>query len=479
MDALLGAVPALLALALIIAGIRPARASLLALAAGIVVLLVSFPTPVARLASAEKTAVLTALEVLLIMLGGVLLYEALVRARTFDVLADWLTNLSRDRGTLALVMVLGVTPFAESVTGFGVGILFAIPLLQRVGFDALRSIVIGLLGLVIVPWGALAPGTLVAARLTGVSFADLGTHSAVMSLPVFLIAGAAALIVSTGVKRALVRVPQLLLAVAVLGGTVFAVNASIGPPLAGVLGGGATVITFALWMRATEGRSPAPGRRLLQALVPFGLLVALLLVFRVCAALMGGTDASNGGAPRTAAYVLESPALALLVTVIILIRSQHLARPERNDLLRRAAARWRPVAVPTAAFVLLGGLMTASGMAAAIAQAAVDHLGGGYLFLAPWVGGLSGYVTGSNTAANAMLATAQSQAATQLAYPVIWLVAIQNVSGSLLTMISAPRIALALTLVDVRVDAARVTRPLALVLAIALAALGGLAYLWR
>lgn len=477
MHALLGALPALVALALISVGVKPVWASLHALGTGVVVLLLAFPVSGAELWASERTAALTAFEVLMIMLGGVVLYEVFVRAQTFEALAAWLLKVSRDRGTLALLMVLGVTPFAESVTGFGVGILFSIPLLQRVGFDAFRAVVLGLLGLVIVPWGALAPGTLVAARLTDVSFGELGTHSAVLSLPVFLIAGIAALIVSVGVKQTLRRVPQLLLAVAVLGATVYAVNASIGPPLAGVLGGAAATIALALWARVTEARASAASSGLVHALLPHAVLVGLLLVFRGCAAAIGGTDAA--GAPvRAIVYVLESPALAILLAAGFSMRLLQLSARDRYDAIRQGIVRWRPVAIATAAFVLLGGLMTASGMAAAVAEAAVDGFGSGYLALAPWVGGLGGYVTGSNTAANAMLATAQAQAATQLHYPVIWLVAIQNVSGSLLTMMSAPRIALALSLVDAPVAAARVTWVLALANGTALAVIGGLAYVW-
>jgi lactate permease len=76
----------------------------------------------------------------------------------------------------------------------------------------------------------------------------------------------------------------------------------------------------------------------------------------------------------------------------------------------------------------------------------VAHLHRGYLALAPWAGGISGYIAGSNTGGNAMLAAAQANAARQLGYPAIDLVAVQTLSASLLTMASAPRVALAETL---------------------------------
>ena len=102
--------------------------------------------------------------------------------------------------------------------------------------------------------------------------------------------------------------------------------------------------------------------------------------------------------------------------------------------------------------------MTSAGMARELANAAVDHLHHSYLLFAPWVGGLGGYVTGSNTGANAMFATAQARAANRLDYPLVQLIGVQNVSASLLTMACAPRIALAQSLVGEEIRAASVAR---------------------
>jgi lactate permease len=84
-------------------------------------------------------------------------------------------------------------------------------------------------------------------------------------------------------------------------------------------------------------------------------------------------------------------------------------------------------------------------MSAALASAAVS-LGRPYVLLAPLVGGVGGFLTGSNSGANAMFAAAQAQAAQRLRYPVLWLVAGQNVSASVATMASGPRVQLAMSL---------------------------------
>ena len=61
------------------------------------------------------------------------------------------------------------------------------PLLVRIGLTPVRAVVAGLLGLVLVPWGSLGPGTLVAAQLGGEDVTELGYRSAVLSLPVLVV----------------------------------------------------------------------------------------------------------------------------------------------------------------------------------------------------------------------------------------------------------------------------------------------------
>jgi len=90
----------------------------------------------------------------------------------------------------------------------------------------------------------------------------------------------------------------------------------------------------------------------------------------------------------------------------------------------------------------MGTLLANSGMSAALAAAA-SRLGSAYPAVAPWVGGLGGFVTGSNTGASAMFAASQAQTAQAIGYPMLTMVALQNVSASLTTMAAIPKVVLA------------------------------------
>jgi lactate permease len=77
-----------------------------------------------------------------------------------------------------------LAPFAESVTGFGVGYIIALAALRRLGIGGMPALLLGLYSQSLVPWGALAIGTTVGATLAGLTPGQLGLSSAVLQVPI-------------------------------------------------------------------------------------------------------------------------------------------------------------------------------------------------------------------------------------------------------------------------------------------------------
>ena len=77
-----------------------------------------------------------------------------------------------------------LAPFAESVTGFGVGFIIALAALKRLGIGGLPALLFGLFSQTLVPWGALAVGTTVGAGLAGIPLNDMGVRSALLQGPI-------------------------------------------------------------------------------------------------------------------------------------------------------------------------------------------------------------------------------------------------------------------------------------------------------
>lgn len=372
-------------------------------------------------------------EVLLIMAGGIVFAEIGRHTGIQDHLSGWLRTSLGTGVVPVLAIVHGVTPFAESVTGFGVGAVIAVPLLCALGFDGRRAATVGLLGLCTVPWGSMGPGTLIAAELGGASFDEVGIASAVVSLPVFIGVGLAAvfIVAERGERRraCLGAVASAL----VLWTGVLGVNIVIGTAPAGALGALIALAAHLLVSRL-RGSGIQWSARLGRALVPYAVLLGGVIIASLAVRVLG--------AGETWWRLLASPAVWLFIASFAAAYSQ---RGALQTVGPRAARSWLRVGPATGLFMTLGILMSVSGMAAEIA-AWLAGLGAAYPLIVPVIGAVGGFITGSNSGANAMFAGPQVHTAATIGVGALPVLAVHNVAASLLTMASPTRVELAIRL---------------------------------
>ena len=174
---------------------RAGAGALLAAVAGALVLPELEPS---RLDEALASGLLTSARVLYILFGGLLLHRVLAEAGAVSRVSSFLGRVEPSREALALLVVLGVAPFFESVTGFGLAVVVGAPILMAAGFSPLRAAVLASWGQCAVPWGALGVGTTVGAELSGLSFAELSNVSAGLNLPLLALYGLSALALAGG-----------------------------------------------------------------------------------------------------------------------------------------------------------------------------------------------------------------------------------------------------------------------------------------
>ena len=172
--------PIVVVLALLVLRVPSLWAGAAGLASAVLGAALAFPVGAAQAEAAIGGMGPLVAEVAVILLGGVSLAEGMARSGAQDRIAAWLERAESgaDRTVMLLLLVFGLTPFMESVTGFGLGVVITAPLLIRLGLTPVKAVVSGLLGLVLVPWGSLGPGTLVAAQLGGVGLDELGVWPA-------------------------------------------------------------------------------------------------------------------------------------------------------------------------------------------------------------------------------------------------------------------------------------------------------------
>lgn len=425
----LSTLPVLATIVALSLGARSLYAALLGVGCAAIAIMLAFPIPSDSMIPVVLRWMPILIEVLMIVGGGLLLAEVLREAGAQAALAKWISGRAGQGVAAVLLVVHGITPFAESLTGFGIGVTIGIPLLAHFGLPARKVVVIGMLGLCAVPWGSMGPGTLIAATMSDLPFHDLGVASAVLSFVPFTATGiAAAWLASPSESRASAALYGALSGT-VLTVVVTAVNLAFGTPPAGALGALAMIAMHLLsgWGKSKPPLESAGRRGLGSYAVLLGGVLAASAIIRLASL------------PEGWRY-LASPALWLFIATLWFARGQSLIQP-----LRRAWASWLQVAPVTGLFIVLGILMAASGMAAYLART-LAGTGTAYLAAAPFVGAVGGFVTGSNSGANAMFAATQAEIARSLGVDVLWFMAVHNVAAAFLLMASPGKIEIAIEL---------------------------------
>jgi lactate permease len=118
---------------------------------------------------------------------------------------------------------------------------------------------------------------------------------------------------------------------------------------------------------------------------------------------------------------------ALLSGALLQTRSLHAVGPA----LSASARRLLPVALALFAMLCLSRLMLHAGMIAALQTTAVDIIGRAWPLLAPAVGALGSFVTGSATASNVLFTSLQVQTAQALGLSAAWMAAGQGVGAAI------------------------------------------------
>ena len=266
--------------------------------------------------------------------------------------------------------------------------------------------------------------------MANLSLHDLGVASAWLSAIPFAVSGMVAAWLSSGPNGRIAAVGLGALSGVVLMLAVLAANTLFGTAPAGAIGA-LVVIVLHLLRGARQTHVVALARVGQRALGSYMVLLG--------GVLLAGWAVRVTGLPDHWRY-LGSPAAWLFVASIWFARGL-----PAHAVKQRTWAAWKQVASVTGLFILLGILMAVSGMAAYLAQA-LAKTGPAYLAVAPFVGAMGGFVTGSNTGANAMLATTQAEIARTLGVDVLGFMAVHNVAASFLLMASPGKIEMAVQL---------------------------------
>ncbi|WP_208349570.1 L-lactate permease [Pseudaestuariivita rosea] len=388
--------------------------------AGLIALTVFAPAgPVADLAIGTGAEALhTTATILWIILPALAIYEFQNRTGAINHIRDTLSGIASERRIQAILIAWFFGLFMEGAAGFGTPVALATPLLVGLGYPPVRAVVLALLGHAAgVSFGAVGTPALAQIAISGlpantIAFQTMALHTVTGPMLLLFMVRLAA---DTPLTRRDIAwtilaaisffVPALVLAA--LAGPELA---TLGAALAG------TAVFVAVWRWRNAG--PAPNLAgLPRDLAPYGVVLALVLVTRLVPPLKEflGTPVWSwqiDGGFTGSFQPLYHPGTILILGFLLgalMTRQGAVIWTALTAALRRLL----PVAVALLVMLTLSRLMVHSGMIQVLALTAAQT-GAIWPFLAPFIGILGTFITGSATASNILFTELQLSTADTL-----------------------------------------------------------------
>jgi lactate permease len=437
-------------------------------------------------------------DVLVTIFGAILLLNSLKQSGAMSVISHSFTNISGDRRIQAIIIGWMFNSFVEGAAGFGTPAALAAPLLAGMGFPPLAAVMFCLIcNSTAVAFGAVGTPTITALASISDSVIsaglDLANFEAAVVRTTALIHGLAGVFVPLmalgmltfffGEKKSVMPAIQAA-PFAIFSGIVFVVPSValaflFGPEFPSLLGSlvGLVFVTIAAYkgflipktqwdfpkkdLQTTNESSQSnqhnrqtdvPQLKTMMAWLPYALIVLTLVVSRVPAfglkpiMIAAGLNIKNIFGVEGANYSLQYLWLPGVVFIFISFITSVLHRMPRKSVI----ASWRMTFEQTggAALTMLFGVALVQLMLNSSANAAgfpsmistiatwlAQLFGDSYIIIAPVIGVMGAFISGSNTVSNMLFTSMQVEAAFILGLPPVLVVALQCVGGSIGNMI--------------------------------------------
>lgn len=437
----------------------------------------SFTVSTADIFTSTIQGILISSIVAYVLLFGILLFHLMKEAGAIEAIATFVSNATQDPVRQVLLLVVAFSPLVESASGFGIAIIVVAPIMVALGFSPFKATMLALVSLSAVPWGALATGTVIGATISGIPLHDMGSGSALLSVPTFFYFAFVAVYLANGWQGIKARWAEVIAVAASLSVSVWLFSTYVSVELAGVFAALVAIGIQLLFIRLSHGQTC--GQKLKQnkallsgeaqseisvaeateknmqpkhhvqnivlALSPYLFLTLLLLLSRLVPFVehfLRSQWVIDLPAYSFTLPVLYSPGFILLLACLFTILIFQTRLPTIRTACHHTLKQWVPVVLTTIFFVATSEVMFVSGMTSTLAQATAAAFGTAFMFLSPLLGGMGGFLTGTNTAANAMFIHLQMQTAQQLDISAELFAYANNVSSAHLTMASPSRILL-------------------------------------
>ena len=409
--------------------------------------------------------------VLTIVWTSVYLFNVLDRLKAIDAIGRSMTALAGDGLAQALIIGWGFSSFIQGITGFGVPVAVAAPLLIMLGFSPARAAAMALVGHGwAVTFGSMASSYYTIQLVTGIEGEVIAPHMALLFAPVIVASGALVAHIQGGAAAVSRSLPLVVVAGSIMAGAMYALALVGAPQIASTVPGVLGMAAIALLAR-TPLLLPAPRAAVvgapsaatgadsepcstpmpvLLALLPYLLLIVLSVIsqigpvmdavrsFRLSVDYPGFTTGQGFVVAPAENYapisLLNHPAPLILMSTVASVSAYVLAGRWRSGVAREAVRltyrQSRSSTISVTTMVVMAVVMADTGMTVLLAKGIAGVSGPLFPLVSPFIGLLGSFMSGSNTNSNVMFGLLQMETARALGIGEVTISSIQSIGAS-------------------------------------------------
>ncbi len=431
--------------------------------------------------------------VLSIVWTSVLLYNVIDQLGGITIIGSTMTRLAREPLVLALMVGWAFSGFMQGVSGFGVPVAVAAPLLVFAGFKPARAAAIVLVGHAwAVSFGSLGSSYYTIQLVTGIPGEQIGPHMALLFILPIVASGFAVAHIQGGMSSVRRGAPLILTVGAAMGFCTWLMAVIGAPQIASIVSGlvGCAAVwllgrTLALYRSAAQQPDPeaaaaldaseekaegptsarrqeragaGPGFHL--AFLPYYLILLLSVLTQIPgirelgAGLQWGLDYPaaetalgfqvEGREDYARISLLRHPAPLILISLIVAYLVNVFAGRWRSGTGMSAARltynQCAPATMGIAMMLMMALVMTDTGMTVLLGRTIASGAGWSFPLFSPYIGVLGSFMTGSNTNSNVMFGALQIEAAAALGVNAVTVASVQSIGGSLGSAIAPAKV---------------------------------------
>lgn len=398
--------------------------------------------------------------ILLVIVAALFTYNLAVETKTMDVIKKMLSSITTDKRIQVLILAWGFGGFLEAVAGYGTAVAIPASILASLGFNPLFAAVICLLANTVpTAFGALGIPVTTLATVTGLEVVHLSYVTSIQ-LAGFIVLIPFLLVILTEKS---IKALKGVVGITLVSGITFAapqvfiakyLGADLPALVASICSMACTILMAKVMNKEkVETKEDKIGlKEGVLAWLPYILLCGLILIASplvpsinsLLAKASSNIHIYTGDATSTTSFSwINTPGMMILIATFIAGLIQKLKFTYMLDVLKRTVIQLKTSFITIMSIVAISKIMSHSGMTSSISFGLCAITGSFYPLIAPLLGAIGTFVTGSDTSANILFGALQTEAAKSLSIDPYWIAAANTAGATAGKMISPQSIAIA------------------------------------